>query len=257
MTDALIGYTGFVGSNILAQRRFEALYNSRNISDIQKKRFDLIVCAGAPGTKWLANKNPKKDKKSIDNLISNLRKVEAKRIILISTVDVYPPPKQGYEDSPIDFSILKPYGRHRLLLEQFVAKHFSAVHIIRLPALFGFGLKKNFIYDLIHDSALELTHCKSILQFYDLNDLWKDVEIVLRNNLALVNFVTEPIVAEEVARYCFGKEFINRTDKDPAEYDIRTKYGKLFNSDTDYLTSKDVVLRKIRKFVRSQNTNHK
>lgn len=257
MADALIGHTGFVGSNILAQRKFEALYNSRNISDIQKRHFDLIVCAGAPGVKWLANKNPKKDKESIDNLISNLRGVETKRIILISTADVYPRPKQVYEDSPIDFSILHPYGHHRLLLEQFVSEHFSAVHTIRLPGLFGPGLKKNFIYDLIHDNTLELTHYKSIFQFYDLNDLWRDIEIVLGNNLTLVNFATEPIVAEEVARYCFGKDFTNRTDKDLAEYDIRTRYGRFFDSDTDYLTSKDVVLRKIKKFTLSQGTNHK
>ena len=31
MNDALIGYTGFVGGNLQNQRRFDFLYNSKNI----------------------------------------------------------------------------------------------------------------------------------------------------------------------------------------------------------------------------------
>ncbi|MFI5206247.1 MAG: pyridine nucleotide transhydrogenase, partial [Candidatus Paceibacterales bacterium] len=73
MGDALIGYTGFVGSNILAQRPFDLLYNSKNISDIANKNFNTVVCAGAPGTKWIANKNPEADLANIQNLINNLK----------------------------------------------------------------------------------------------------------------------------------------------------------------------------------------
>ena len=77
-SSALIGYTGFVGSSILSQQSFDYLYNSKNIEDIQSKHFDLVVCAGAPGTKWLANKEPETDLATIQRLINNLSTITAR-----------------------------------------------------------------------------------------------------------------------------------------------------------------------------------
>ncbi|WP_240726031.1 MULTISPECIES: hypothetical protein [unclassified Escherichia] len=59
--DALIGYSGFVGTTLLRQRRFDALYRSTNIDEIFGKTFDTVVCAAAPAQKWLANKDPADD----------------------------------------------------------------------------------------------------------------------------------------------------------------------------------------------------
>ena len=52
MTDALIGYTGFVGSNLEATHEFGAKFNSRNITEIEGQSFGHLVCAGAPAKKW-------------------------------------------------------------------------------------------------------------------------------------------------------------------------------------------------------------
>ena len=68
MADALIGYTGFVGSNLLRQRAFDATYNSKNIGDIAGREFELLVCAGAPAAKWLANSKPDEDAANLDRL---------------------------------------------------------------------------------------------------------------------------------------------------------------------------------------------
>ena len=46
MKIALIGYTGFVGSNLLSQYDFTDRYNSKNIQDIHGKDYDLCLCAG-------------------------------------------------------------------------------------------------------------------------------------------------------------------------------------------------------------------
>jgi hypothetical protein len=46
--DALIGYSGFVGSTLLKQRHFDSLFRSTNIDEIVGKTFDMVVCAGAP-----------------------------------------------------------------------------------------------------------------------------------------------------------------------------------------------------------------
>ena len=43
MKKALIGYTGFVGSNLQAQIKFDDFYNSKNIQDIKDKEYDVVV----------------------------------------------------------------------------------------------------------------------------------------------------------------------------------------------------------------------
>ncbi len=92
MASALIGYTGFVGSNLLRARSFDDLYNSSNIGNIVGKHYDLLVCAGVPAVKWKANKEPDRDREQIAALIDPLSKVTADRFILISTIDVYSNP---------------------------------------------------------------------------------------------------------------------------------------------------------------------
>ena len=58
---ALVGYTGFVGSNIYASGDFDAVYNSKNIEDAYGTNPDLLVYAGLRAEKYLANNDPKKD----------------------------------------------------------------------------------------------------------------------------------------------------------------------------------------------------
>ena len=92
MKTALIGYSGFVGQSLLHAASFEHLYRSTNIQDIVGQSFELVVCAGAPGQKWLANKDPLADAQSIDSLISCLESIKTERFVLISTVDVFGKP---------------------------------------------------------------------------------------------------------------------------------------------------------------------
>ncbi|MFQ5504898.1 MAG: pyridine nucleotide transhydrogenase, partial [Planctomycetota bacterium] len=87
---ALIGHTGFVGQNLQRQGSFDGLYNSGNIESIADRSYDLLVCAGAPGVKWKANQEPEVDLASIQRLIRSLERVAARKLVLISTVDVYP-----------------------------------------------------------------------------------------------------------------------------------------------------------------------
>lgn len=244
---ALIGYSGFVGNNILAQQPFEYLYNSTNIDTIQNKNFDLVVCAGAPGVKWLANKEPGADLASINKLINNLKYIKTKKFILISTVDVYPRVSGVNEDSTIAINDLLPYGKHRRLLEEFVADHFDAL-IVRLPGIFGKGLKKNPLYDLIQNFFTYINPA-SMLQFFPLDYLWTNIEKSLANNLSLINFATVPISLEEIARTVFNIECPSVTDGTPAHYDIHTKYASLWGNKEPYLYLKDTVINSIKLFV--------
>ena len=71
--NALIGHTGFVGSNLALQLPFEAKFSSRNIGDIRGKTFDTIVCAGAYAAKWKANQDPQADREAVERLMAPLR----------------------------------------------------------------------------------------------------------------------------------------------------------------------------------------
>jgi hypothetical protein len=148
--NGLIGYTGFVGGNLDKQTDFDKKYNSSNISEIEGEEFDLLVCAGIRAQKWFANKNPKKDLEDIKDLLKHLENVEADNFVLISTIDVYDKPIDINENYTIKKDKLEPYGKNRYYAEQWIKNNFDDSLIIRLPALFGNGLKKNFIYDLIH-----------------------------------------------------------------------------------------------------------
>lgn len=151
--NALVGYTGFVGSNLLAQHTFDALYNSKNISDSFGTKPELLVYAGVPAQKFVANQNPEADLKVICGAAENIRKIKPETLVLVSTIDVYKTPVDVHEGTVMATEGLAPYGFNRLVLENWVrenAHRFKRTLIVRLPGLFGQNLKKNFVYDLIH-----------------------------------------------------------------------------------------------------------
>lgn len=248
MTSALIGYTGFVGSTLLSQRSFDALYNSSNIDEIRGREFDFLVCAGAPAAKWKANNEPEADLANICRLTEALAATRAASAVLISTVDVYASPAGVDEDTPVNPETTQPYGRHRFHLEQFFAGRYGDAACIRLPGLFGKGLRKNFIFDLMgNPDALHLTHADSVFQFYDMSRLSSDIDRVLASDIPLINFATEPVSARAVAERCFSRSFENRTAAPPVWYDMRTRHASVFGRTGAYIATADEVFASIRK----------
>jgi hypothetical protein len=148
--DILVGYTGFVGSNIYAGRRFDRAFNSSNIGDAFGTRPDLCVYAGIRAEKFLANDDPTADRAIIDNAADTIRRIAPKRLALISTIDVFKNPAGVDEDTSPNTEGLHAYGANRLALEQQASAMVKDCHILRLPGLFGKNIKKNFIYDLMN-----------------------------------------------------------------------------------------------------------
>lgn len=148
--NALVGYTGFVGSNIYEPNRFDAAYNSKNIEYAYGTNPDLLIYAGLRAEKYLANNAPEKDMQLIEQAEFNIRKINPKKLVLISTIDVFKVPKCVDENSVIDTENLHAYGYNRYQLELWVRKNYPDALIIRLPGLFGKNIKKNFIYDYIN-----------------------------------------------------------------------------------------------------------
>lgn len=148
--DILVGSTGFVGGNLLRAHSFDFSYHSTDIEEAMGKNPDLLVYAGVPAEKFLANQSPEEDFAQIKRAISQIQGINAKKLVLISTVDVYEDFENATEERMPVLEKLHPYGANRLALELWVRENVSDYHILRLPALFGENIKKNFIYDLIH-----------------------------------------------------------------------------------------------------------
>jgi nucleoside-diphosphate-sugar epimerase len=249
MKNALIGYTGFVGGNLHRQLAFQDVYNSSTIEDIKGKEYDTIYCAGVSAQKWLANQQPEQDWAAIQKLIDCINQVQVKHFVLISTVDVYPNPIDVNEDTLISTEALHAYGKNRLKLERFVQDRFKHT-IVRLPGLFGQGLKKNVIYDFIHNNCLDMIHQGGSFQFYNLDYLAADIEKVIENNIQLINFATAPVSVNDLVDNVFKNGFINTKPAPAPRYDFKSKWADLWGNQ-EYLYTRGEVLADIDQFVKT------
>ena len=158
--NSLVGYTGFVGSNLYETGDFNKVYNSKSIKEAYETAPDLLVYAGLRAEKYLANNEPEKDLALIREAEENIQKIAPKKLVLISTIDVFKTPSGVDEKSDIDTDGLHAYGYNRYQLERWVREQYPDALIIRLPGLFGKNIKKNFIYDFINVIPFMLNEAK-------------------------------------------------------------------------------------------------
>lgn len=248
---ALVGWSGFVGGNLLAQARFDDRYRREDVEGIADQDYGLVVCAGLPAEKWRINQDPATDLANLERLEAALGRARIHHLVVISTVDVYPDPSGVDESTPIDESRLQPYGLHRRMFERWALERFDTT-VVRLPGLFGTGLKKNAIFDLIHANRLDLLHADSSFQFYPLERLWTDIGIVLEHGIPVANLATEPVTVAEVGEAILGRPFDGRpTDRSPVAYDMRTTHAAAFGREGSYLLTRLECLEGIRAFAQA------
>lgn len=228
---AIIGYTGLIGSNLseqISKSKFNIDYfNSQNIYKINRKiKYDLVFCAALPAEKWLANKYPKKDLTNTKKLMKNLKKINTNKFILISTIDI---------------NFKHTYGRNRLMLEKFISKNFNKTIIVRLPGVFGNGLKKNVIYDLLNKNNLENIYLNDEFQWYDLSLLYKDIlKLIDKKKTGIFEFYSEPLKNFLLLQF-FKKIKIIKYREKPIIYNFKPAKG--------YHMVKLNILKRIKKFV--------
>lgn len=177
MLKGLIGYTGFIGENISKSVLFDYYFNSKNISELPKYDFDLIVCCAAPGSMVKANMNEKEDYENIKILVEILLRSKIKKIVLISTISVFAISSNKNNEDSTEFETKLGYGKNRRFLELSLYNSNIKTHIIRLPSLFGYNLKKNFLFDLLNPSP----------SFLSLNKFSKIAEKMEPKTRALLN----------------------------------------------------------------------
>jgi len=252
MTNALIGFSGFVGGTLLKQTAFESLYRSTNIGEIDGHSFETVVCAGAPAQKWIANREPEADREKIEGLIAHLKTIKCKTFVLISTVDVFKSPINVDEDTEVDESELHAYGLHRRILEKFVAANFENHLIVRLPGLVGPGLRKNVIFDFLNENNLQAIESRGIFQFYPMPNLWYDIQTALSAGLKLVHLTAEPISVATISKEGFGRSFELQISSSPATYDMRTRHVEIFGGHGCYQYSARETIQAVRSYAQSE-----
>lgn len=255
---ALVGFSGFVGTTLRTARpaQFVDLFNSKNFTEMVGCSFDDIVCAGIDARKWLANKEPVADLERIDALLDVLDRTEAGRLTLVSTVDVYGEPGEG----PNENSDPRPghaYGRNRLHAEQRlidgVGRRFGEVRVVRLPALFGAGLKKNALFDLMHDNDVGKIDPRGTFQFYNMSSLADDIEASWREEGVVRNLVTPPCQMKDLVERLFPEQ-ADRVGAEvaegaiPARYDVRTRFHA-----SGYICSNESLFECLEAFVRAKS----
>jgi dTDP-4-dehydrorhamnose reductase len=247
--DALIGHTGFVGGELMRRRPFGTTFSSANIGAIRGRRFDTVVCAGVSAVKWLANREPEADRAAITGLIDCLEQVEARRFVLISTIDVYRDTSRVTERDAPPKAGLHPYGLHRLELEAFVADRFASHSIVRLPALFGEGLKKNAVFDLINLNQTDRIVPNAAFQWYPTRRLAADLESIVAAGIDLINVTAEPVPTATIRDRFFPQVAIAPPAPEPPLYDVRSIYDSLLGGAGGYHLCAATVLSEMADFL--------
>lgn len=243
----LIGNTGLVGQTIQKYEKFDHHFNSKNLDtfkDVVKDGDELFLTC-LPATKWLVNKNLVQDIDNIYNILKTISGPTYSKITLISTIDVY-------NDSPLwvnetyspNISKLS-YGNNRYLFELLVKEYVKTddLKIFRLPALFNNLIKKNVLYDLIHNNNVDQINQNSFFQWYNLDKLSSDINSFSSEypEETVFNLFTEPIDTSEIVG--LFPEHIDKVKDGPRIiYNYQTKFGT-------YIDNKHNVLKEIKTFI--------
>jgi hypothetical protein len=242
VSTALIGHTGFVGGLLASRGCFDRLINRANLEQLRDCRLERVVCAGLPAAKWIANRDPQADRQNVAVLCDVLRTVTARRFVLISTIDVYPRCREADEDFDCAGLPNHAYGLHRLEFEAFVRRQFPHATILRLPALFGPGLRKNVIFDLRNGKQLELINPESQFQWYPLEHLPPDIDLAEASGLRLANLFTEPVPTRVILERFFPDAAVGAQAQAAAYYDLQTRHARVFGGSGRYVMSAASVL---------------
>lgn len=263
---ALVGYSGFVGSNIYARarNRIEGVFNTQNIEKAYGLEPDVLIFAGLPYSRQLAKRAPYADYEKVLEAQSSIKKINPDRIVLISTTEVYSNPVGVDEENSV-FATgngrsgrngIQPYSLNRYYFEEWVKKNYPGSLIVRLAIPYGLNPRNNYIQDFRN---LDIIHAdpRSAYQFYPLSRLWEDIQTALEEELELVNFASEPVTAAELYKCITGNEHLglkkNSKGSMPApamqRRDALSVHSGTFGGTGHYICPKKEILGSIAQFI--------
>ena len=121
--------------------------------------------------------------------------------------------------------------------------------VVRLPGLYGQGLRKNAVYDLLHDRSVDAIAGNARFQFYDVDRVWSDVERVLAAGADTANITSEPVAMSDVASRVFNRTLPTPWSDSAPSYDVRSRYAYLVHGDNGYWFDAATVYDGLQRFV--------
>jgi hypothetical protein len=136
------------------------------------------------------------------------------------------------------------YGKHRRMMEEWVMSYYLDYHIVRLPALFGIGLKKNALYDLLTGNKTCAINPLDSFQWYYLDDLYEDLNSIVSDGWREVNLFSEPVTMQDVLSEFFDVQDVSVREGKPILYNFITQY-----TESGYWNTKFEILESMHKFI--------
>lgn len=230
----IIGGSGFVGQNYLKAFPSTVQVTRGQLENLnQKLACETLVVAAPSAEKWRANKSPQTDLDSVSWLAEKIRTFfEPTKVLLFSTVDVYGDQDGADEKTPP--APTTPYGENRLFFSNQMQESFENCTVIRLPGLYGPGLKKNLIYDILAGRERHLANVNplSFFQWVDIRWAVRQAKEVVASAHPMQNLVAEPVQVLDLPIGGGWRDSLGESAP-VVTYDVRTATSK-----TGYLLSK-------------------
>jgi nucleoside-diphosphate-sugar epimerase len=161
----VIGGEGFVGSGFvrLLTRLGEPheVITRANFASFAGRSCDVLINANGNSKKFMADRDPDWEfEASVNSVVRSLNQIKAGAYVHLSTGDVYPSqrtPEETREDLDLEVSRMSRYGLHKYVAETMVRGSHPNWLIFRMGGFVGPGLRKNAIYDMLHDAPVWLS----------------------------------------------------------------------------------------------------
>ena len=244
----IVGDTGLIGRNLMSQAEFNLSFNSSNIINFcdMVKNNDELYLSCLPATKWQVNLNTNSkffDMLNAINIFNILKTHSYSKIVLISTIDVYDHTELGSAENEEVITETMSYGQNRLRFEKMITSSldYESIKIVRLPAVFGPNLKKNLLFDLLNNNQTDKINLNSSYQWYNLNNLFRDIENFKNNDVPILNLFSEPVSTQEI---------VNIFNKDVGFYGNHIKYDyRTIHNSSGYYVDREIILNDIKDFI--------
>ncbi len=165
MKVCVLGGKGFIGSAFIRfceKQKIDCDCIDLDNYDVFKgSNYDILINAAGNSKKYLSNERPVEDFRfSLEALLCSFFDFSFRKYIYISSIDVYTDhedPARNREDSIVEIENISHYGFHKYMGERMVMHYLPDWLIIRLGGVLGPGLKKNPVFDIIHDVPLRVS----------------------------------------------------------------------------------------------------
>lgn len=244
MTYSVIG-SGYLANRIKEQLPNVELFGRERIDHISISH-ETIIVAAPTGNRLCVNANPEKDFNDCQHIINMLVNLKYQNLIYLSTVDVYHA-RKSINDNLHDRSPTHGYGANRYYLETQISRLPNS-YIARLPSLCHSTIKKNILYDLLHNQWLDSISLQSTIQWYPITNLGNDLTKILNHGLKKVNLTSAPILNHSIiTKFCpWLLDKLGKNNVPSVCYDIKTGH-----TNTGYWIDDDLIWNNFADFFRS------